>query len=205
MASIVDMRDPNTFGHSRQVAKYAVRIAKQLGLAQDDIELIHKGGLLHDIGKLGIPDRILFKPGRLTADEFDIIKQHPIFSEQIVGNAHCMNNLKPILRHHHERYDGRGYPDGLQKDEIPLEARIMALSDAVEAMASDRPYKKARNPEEILLEIKQHTGTQFDPLVVDAFLEIVQEEGLSFIKNSAGENQESIPVLWPQRLVPIQR
>jgi putative nucleotidyltransferase with HDIG domain len=171
LANVIDLRDTATMGHSKGVSDYAVLIAKELGLSDEHIEWIHKSGLLHDIGKIGIPDTILFKPSRLTVEEFEIIKQHPGRGAEIVQANHSLSTLSPIIRHHHERYDGKGYPDGLRDQEIPLEARILGLADAVQAMSSDRPYRKALSLPKIISEVRENTGTQFDPRVVKAFLD----------------------------------
>jgi diguanylate cyclase (GGDEF)-like protein/putative nucleotidyltransferase with HDIG domain len=175
LANVIDLRDSYTYGHSRVVSDYAVHIAKDLGLPTDRISLIRTGSLLHDIGKIGIPDSILFKTGPLTDKEYNIIKQHAARGAEIVRNNHTMREVVPLIRHHHERFDGRGYPDGLSGREIPIEARILSLADAVQAMGSDRPYRKALSREQIISEVEKHTGTQFDPQVVSAFLKVFQD------------------------------
>ena len=175
LANVIDLRDTDTMGHSKGVAQYAALLSKKLGLSPEQIEQIQKTGLLHDIGKIGIPDSILLKPDRLTPEEFEIIKEHPVRGAEIVGANHTLVKLAPIIRHHHERYDGMGYPDGLHGKEIPLGARILGLADAVQAMASDRPYRRALCLSEIISEVRRHTGTQFDPSVVEAFLDCIPE------------------------------
>lgn len=185
LAEIVDMRDPYTYGHSKQVRLYVDKIGLAMGLDPQRMDILNRAGLLHDIGKLGVPEQILFKPGRLTEDEYSLVKKHSILGEQIIGNVQSFQDLMPIIRHHHERYDGLGYPDGLSKDEIPTESRIIALADAIEAMASDRPYRMALKHQDILAEIGRNTGTQFDPEVVRAFFSVLEEEGEQFILNSA--------------------
>jgi len=184
LATIVDMRDPFTLGHSKHVARYAEMIARELGLPPDRIELIRKAGLLHDIGKLGIPEVILFKPGSLTKEEYQVIKKHTTLGAEIVEACHALHPLIPAIRHHHERYDGLGYPEGLLGQGIPLEARIIGLADSLEAMASDRPYRKGLEPREIVEEITKNAGTQFDPNVAGTFLRILRREGESLIVNS---------------------
>ena len=175
LANVIDLRDTDTMGHSNGVAHYTVLFSEKLGLSSEHIEQIQKSGLLHDIGKIGIPDSILLKPDRLTPEEFEIIKQHPVRGAEIVGANHTLVKLSPIIRHHHERYDGKGYPDGLRGKEIPLEACILSLADAVQAMASDRPYRRALSLPEIIVEVREHNGTQFDPVVVEAFLKSLPE------------------------------
>ncbi len=185
LSNIVDLRDPFVYGHSQQVTHYAVEIAKELKLPERRIELIRKASLLHDVGKMGVSENILFKPGPLSADEYDEVKKHTILGAEIIKAVHSLQGLAPIIRHHHERLDGHGYPDGLQGQDIPLEARIICLADSLEAMASDRPYRKALSYEEILHEIDSNTGTQFDPLVVNAFRKIIAREGQISLVNSA--------------------
>ncbi len=143
----------------------------------------------------------LFKPGPLNAKEYDAVKQHTILGAEIIKAVHSLRSLAPIIRHHHERVDGRGYPDGLKGQDIPLEARIICLADSLEAMASDRPYRKALSYEDILYEIESNKGTQFDPLVVDAFHNVLAREGPTAIINSAllMENQENAEVFTNTR------
>jgi putative nucleotidyltransferase with HDIG domain len=172
-------------GHSQQVTNYAVMIAKELDLSQDQIEMVRKGSLLHDIGKLGVPDSILLKPNRLTDDEYKVIKTHPLLGAQILESSRNLRDLIPLVRHHHERFDGKGYPDGLVGHAIPLEARILALADSIEAMASDRPYRRGLNLDEIIEEIKRVSGEQFDPRMVKVFLKLAQAKGDRFLVNSA--------------------
>lgn len=185
LASTIDLRDPFVVEHSRHVARYARLMALQLGLDPQRVELIHQAGLVHDIGKLAIPEAILFKPDRLTADEYAIVKEHAAAGADLLSNFHSLCQIATFVRHHHERYDGRGYPDGLKGEQIPLEARILALADAIEAMASDRPYSAGMQPEAILSEIAAEAGAQFDPQVVRAFESVVREHGSSLIVNSA--------------------
>jgi HD-GYP domain-containing protein (c-di-GMP phosphodiesterase class II) len=132
--------------------------------------------LLHDIGKIGIPDSALNKPARLTSAEFLMVKAHPVITAQIVGKIEALAHLVPIIRHHHERWDGTGYPDGLKGDDIPLLARILAVADGFEAMTSERPYRRARSEEEALAELKKCAGSQWDPKVVEAFLQMLEED-----------------------------
>ncbi|MCJ7624553.1 MAG: HD domain-containing protein, partial [Anaerolineaceae bacterium] len=181
LAEVIDMRDPFVLGHSQHVSRYAVLMAEELGLNQEHIELVRKAGLLHDIGKLGIPEKILFKPEKLTAEEYAEIKKHSRYGAEIISKSKSLRNIVPIVLHHHEQYGGKGYPDGLNGQAIPIESRIVALSDAVEAMASDRPYRKGSDAQFILEEIQTFSGTQFDSLVVEAFIRVVQKNGESVI------------------------
>ena len=185
LAHSVDLRDPYVLAHSKNVARYAVLMATEMGLSADRIELIRKAGLLHDIGKLGISESILFKPAGLTDEEYQMIKEHVNIGADLIYGCHSLRMLIPFVKYHHERYDGRGYPTGLAGKNIPLEARILNIADAVEVMASDRPYKKAMPPADILSEVKRCAGTQFDPEVVDAFCRVMDKQGHSVIVNSA--------------------
>jgi diguanylate cyclase (GGDEF)-like protein/putative nucleotidyltransferase with HDIG domain len=193
LANVIDLRDPSTMGHSQRVAEIAALIAEELGLSRDRVELISKAGLLHDIGKLGIPELILFKPDHLSKYEYEIIKQHPVLGAKLIEANNSAQGLFPIIKHHHERYDGRGYPDGLTGEEIPLEARIVGLADAVEAMSSDRSYRKGLSIEDILREISINSGTQFDPEVVKVFLLCMHKQGSSALVNSVFSQQENKP------------
>jgi diguanylate cyclase (GGDEF)-like protein/putative nucleotidyltransferase with HDIG domain len=185
LAQAIDLRDPSVLGHSQNVARYAVLIARELGLPAEKVELVRKGGLLHDIGKLGIPEAILFKPSSLNSEEFTRMKEHSALGADIVANCHSLFELVSIVRHHHERYDGRGYPDHLWAQDIPIEARIVAVADAVEAMASDRPYRRAMDAAAILNEVQNQAGAQFDPRVTTAFGNVVRKSLTPIIINSA--------------------
>jgi diguanylate cyclase (GGDEF)-like protein/putative nucleotidyltransferase with HDIG domain len=197
---VVDMHNPNLYGHSNQVVNYAVKIAGQLKLPPARVELVRKAAILHDIGKLGIPDDILSKPTKLTAEEYEIMKLHPVIGEKILKRVDSLKSIAKIVLHHHERYDGMGYPKGIKAEEIPLESRIIGLADAVEAMASDRPYRKAQDRNKIVLELQKNRAAQFDPQVVDAFLKLIEINGYSMLKNSALEANgfvKAIEILRP--------
>ena len=185
LAEVIDLRDPFTLGHSQYVTRYSVLLAKKLGLPQKSIDLIRNAGLLHDIGKIGIPDAILLKPFPLTPDEYQTIQKHTTLGANILEKAHSLKHLSPIVRHHHERYDGNGYPDHLKGQDIPIEARIIAIADAVEAMASDRPYRRALSFEKIEEELKRNSGSQFDPMIIESMLQILQERNEYVLVNSA--------------------
>lgn len=185
LAEVVDLRDPHVFGHSKQVAHYAVLIATRLGLPPKQIELVRKAGLLHDIGKLGISEIILFKPDKLNNEEYLKVKEHARLGADLLQTSNSLNPLIPVIRHHHEYFNGNGYPEGLSGNDIPLEARIIAVADAIEAMASDRPYRQGMTHEEIIEELRRNAGTQFDPMVVNAFVEIARLDGGSVIVNAA--------------------
>lgn len=201
LASTIDLRDPYVIEHSRHVARYARLMAQQLGLDPQRVDLIYQAGLVHDIGKLAIPEAILFKPGRLTPAEYAIVKDHVAVGADLLDNFPSLHPIAAIVRYHHERFDGSGYPAGLQGEAIPLESRILALADAVEAMASDRPYSTGAPPEAILAEIAAESGAQFDPVVVAAFEALVDEYGPGLVVNSAHFVEEAggggLPVVQP--------
>ena len=185
LSEVIDLRDPFTLGHSQYVTRYSVLIAKKLGLAPKRIERVRKASLIHDIGKIGIPDAILLKPNQLSAKEYVAVQEHTTLGANILDKSHSLKQLSPIVRHHHEWYDGSGYPDRLKGKDIPLEARIIAIADAVEAMASDRPYRNALSFENIVAELKRNSGSQFDPVLVEIMLQIVQTRNEYLLVNSA--------------------
>jgi putative nucleotidyltransferase with HDIG domain len=166
----VEAKDPDTAGHSLRVQRVALAIGEQLGLESNRLDALRFGALFHDIGKIAIPDAILVKPAKLDYWEYARMKMHSAEGARIVGKLGRLRETVPIIRHHHERWDGKGYPDGLATDEIPLEAAIVGLADSWDAMTTDRPYHRALTPEEALAEIRGGRGTQFSPVVVDAFL-----------------------------------
>src|SRR2546421_994419 len=170
----VDAKDPYTAGHSQRVRRIAVAIGEELGLDAESLDVLRFAGLFHDIGKIGVPDATLTKPARLTELEFEIVKRHPEDGARIVARLHRLHPAVPAILHHHERWDGHGYPHGLRADEIPLEAAIVGLADALDAMTTDRPYSGARTLDDATEEIVRNRGTQFAPAVVDAFVALVQ-------------------------------
>jgi len=176
LVKTLEYYDKYTQGHSERVAKYAVKVAEKLDLPPEKIKKIYWASLLHDIGKIYVPQSILNKNGRLTQEEFEIIKIHPIKSEEILKQVDEFKDLAEIVRHHHERWDGLGYPDGLSAYEIPLESRIIAMSDAFDAMTSERPYKRAMTLEEAILEIEKNKGKQFDPQIAEIMIKIIKEK-----------------------------
>ena len=170
LVAAVEARDPYTRAHSLTVAAYAEAIARRMRLSPRMIATVRSAALLHDVGKIGIPDRILTKPGSLTEDEFDIIRQHPQKALDILDHVSFLADEKPIILHHHERFDGAGYPAGLAGDEIPIGARIVAVADALDTMLSPRTYKKAYSRERVRAELAENAGKQFDPTVIEATL-----------------------------------
>jgi diguanylate cyclase (GGDEF)-like protein len=173
LAYTIEAKDPYTQDHSREVSRLAADIAAQAGLSEGEIEEIRLGSIVHDVGKIHVPDHVLSKPTLLTAEEYEIVKTHALWGAKIVEPLK-MVAIERIVRHHHESFDGQGYPDNLKGEQIPLGARIIAVADAYHAMVSARPFRKARAPKEALAELYRCRGTQFDPLVVDAFLRSVQ-------------------------------
>jgi putative nucleotidyltransferase with HDIG domain len=185
LAKIFDARDPYVGGHAAQVATYAMAIATEMNLPPEQIEVIRQSAYLHDIGKIAIPEAILHKPDRLTAAEYEIVKQHVDYGAEFITTNRGLRHLAPFVRHHHERWDGGGYPSGLAGEAIPLEARILNVCDSIEAMASDRPYHRALSVSQIIAELERCAGSQFDPAVVEAFTRLTEREGADLVVNSA--------------------
>ena len=170
MVTAVDNKDRYTRRHSEDVTEYALLIADQIGMDNDFKTTLRTGGLLHDVGKIGVPDDILRKPGRLEEFEYNVMKQHPTLGALIVGGVPGMEDILDAVKYHHERWDGKGYPEGLAGECIPLIARILAVADAMSAMTTDRPYRKGMSLETALNEVRKNSGTQFDPEMANAFL-----------------------------------
>jgi HD-GYP domain-containing protein (c-di-GMP phosphodiesterase class II) len=185
----VDAKDAWTCAHSEEVAVVSQILALNMGFTPNQAELVHLAGHLHDIGKIGIPDAILQKPGALTREEFEVIKRHPVIGEAIVQPVKVLNGacgVARMIRHHHERYDGSGYPDGLDGSAIPMGARILAVADSLSAMMQERPYKGAMSFAHAEAEIMSQSGKMYDPRVVRAFRQ-GREEVLSWIEGMRGE------------------
>ena len=172
----VEAKDTYTRGHSDRVSEYSVLIGEKLGLPEDQIKTLRIGGLFHDIGKIGIPDSILLKPDKLSDDEYSQIKNHPSIGAHILGSAEIFRDIIPIVKHHHERYDGNGYPSRLKGEEIPYIARIAAVADTFDAMTSRRSYRGPIDIEHVKEEIKRCEGTQFDPQIAEVFLDILNND-----------------------------
>ncbi|MDQ7794207.1 MAG: HD-GYP domain-containing protein [bacterium] len=172
LVSAIEAKDPYTHGHSTQTMEYALAIARRLGWSHELLERLQYACVLHDIGKIGIPDAILKKEDSLTPEEYEVQKRHPVVGADIVRAVKFLSRVVPWIRHHHERYDGRGYPDGLQGEVIPLGARVIAVADAFDAMTSVRPYRPALSAQAALEELRRNTGAQFDPQIVEAFLQV---------------------------------
>lgn len=174
VGKIVELRDPYTAGHQERVSALACEIAKRLNFGPERLNLIRTTSLLHDIGKISIPAEILTKPGKLTATEWELIKNHPVIGQDILKGVRFAGPVVDIIRQHHERLDGSGYPDGLRGEEIMLEARIIAVADVVEAMISHRPYRASPGMESALAEVRSNSGKLYDPLVVSACVEALE-------------------------------
>jgi response regulator RpfG family c-di-GMP phosphodiesterase len=172
LGSALDSRDVGTEAHSRRVHGYALATAREYGMPEAEIPDLEHGVLLHDIGKIGIPDAILLKPGRLTPEEWETMRRHPEIGKRLIGGIAFLRGAVPIIYCHHEKWDGSGYPRGLTGDEIPLGARIFSVVDAFDAMTFDRPYSKAIPFDAAQTEIKRCAGSHFDPAVVEAFLRV---------------------------------
>ena len=195
LAAAVDARDPYTRSHSARVAVLARTVAEEMRLGPDELRRVQLGALLHDIGKIGIPDAILNKPGPLTDDEWVLMRTHPAVGASILGAVEPLRDLVPIVRTHHERYDGKGYPDGLNAAQIPIESQIVAAADAFEVIVSRRAYKQAQTVEWACAEMERCKGTQFDPSVVDAFIRVIErdrQQGQGYLRRVAGIEHEEI-------------
>ena len=176
LSGAIDAKDTYTNGHSTRVADYSREIARRKGLSQEMQDDIYMMGLLHDVGKIGIPDAIINKPARLTDEEYSVIKQHPIMGAEILKNITEFPRLATGARWHHERYDGKGYPDGLSGEDVPMEARIIAIADAYDAMSSRRSYRNLLLQEQIRAEMEKGKGTQFDPEYTEIMLSMIDED-----------------------------
>ncbi|MGD9211296.1 MAG: HD domain-containing protein, partial [Desulfobacteraceae bacterium] len=180
----IEARDPYTEQHSNRVTAIAFALAKAMNCSEEELDILNVAGRLHDIGKIGICDDILLKPGRLTKEEYEIIKKHPVIGAEIVARMGLWDREKQIIRCHHERYDGSGYPDGLKGEEIPLLGRILSVADVYDAIASDRAYRKKMPEEKILKIMCDGAGTQFDPKVIDIFIKLLKDGSIQKINST---------------------
>ena len=186
LANAIEAREASLHGHCERLATVALRIADQLDLPLEDRETIRLGAILHDVGKIGIPDAILLKPGALTADEWAVMRRHTLIGDGLLAPLGLREGVRAVVRHHHERWDGDGYPDGLAGNAIPLPARVIAVADSIEAMAADRPYRRALPLETIAEQLRLGRGTQWDPLVTDAALRLVEAGDLRLLGDGLG-------------------
>jgi putative nucleotidyltransferase with HDIG domain len=180
LAAALEAKDSYTADHASSIADLAIEVGAEFGMDEDALRDLRYGAIFHDIGKIAIPDAILNKPGPLTGPEFEVIKRHPIVGEQILEPVPFLEQVRRIVRHDHERWDGNGYPDGLKGRQIPIGARIVLVVDAFHAMVSDRSYRQGMSEESARLELRAHAGTQFDPDVVEAFLRVLDKRGGHF-------------------------
>lgn len=191
LAKAIDAKDPYTKGHSEKVTLFAVEIAEEMKLPEKLIKNIEFAALIHDIGKIGVKDSVLTKPSRLSVSEYAMIKKHPAIGEQIIAPIEFLTNITPLVLYHHEHYDGGGYLEGLKGDEIPIGARILIVADSYEAMISDRPYSKSMTREQAIEELKDNSGSQFDPEVVNAFLRVLERKKQSEFEGLYVEDNKS--------------
>jgi HD-GYP domain-containing protein (c-di-GMP phosphodiesterase class II) len=187
LSEALDAKDSYTAGHSRRVMQYSARIAWRMGLGDKEFELLKKSALLHDLGKIGVPDAILRKRDKLSDEEFDVIRAHPRIGADILRAVESFRALVPAVYYHHERFDGRGYPDGIKGEDIPVQARIISVADSFDAMTSNRAYRNAFPAEEALREIERNKGTQFDPHIADVFVSCTNSIVTDILRDSFAE------------------
>jgi putative two-component system response regulator len=180
LANAIEVRDEGMEGHTERLAGLAIEIGRRRGLNETELEALELGAVLHDVGKIGISDRILMKPGPLTPDERSVMQAHPLIGDRMLAPLALLEQVRPIVRHHHERWDGAGYPDGLVAEEIPLLARIVSLADSIEAMSGQRPYRYPLGKAAVLRELELGRGRQWDPGLVDVAVKLIDEGRLRF-------------------------
>ena len=177
LVSIIEAKDAYTKGHTERVADYCLALGKKLNLSKEELRDVAFGAVLHDIGKLLVYEKVLNKPGSLNKEEWAMLKQHPVIGAGIIENMDFLSGTVALVRHHHEHFDGAGYPDGLVGDEIPVGARIIAVADTFDAMTTDRSYRKALGSRKALQTLETKAGTQFDPVMVEAFVDLIKNDG----------------------------
>lgn len=188
--SFIDAKDPYTRGHSKRVAMYAAEIAKRMGLSEDEVQNIYYAGLLHDSGKISIPDAVLNKPGKLTDEERALIQNHTVAGGKMLKELSSIRGIRETALYHHERYDGTGYPEGLKGESIPLYARIVGVADAYDAMSSNRVYRRHLNKDEIIEEIQKGAGNQFDPSIVTYMVDMINDGYVNVVKMETADSDE---------------
>ncbi|HEY9288289.1 MAG TPA: HD domain-containing phosphohydrolase [Candidatus Dormibacteraeota bacterium] len=193
LANAIEAKDSYTRGHSERLAKLAGACAERMGLSRDEVAAVRLGAILHDVGKIGIPDRILRQSMALTEDEMAWMRRHPQIGADIIGPVEGLHHVAPLIRHHHEKWDGTGYPKGMKGDEIPLGSRIIAVADAFEAMVADRIYRPSLGLSKALEEIKSGRGSHFDPRVVDAFLDLIATDTVHLPLPTKDQGQKPLP------------
>ncbi len=194
LSKAIDLRDKDTEGHCRRVVEYSVRMGRSLGFDDEELLRLCHGALLHDIGKIGVPDSILLKEGPLTDEEWAVMRTHPELGAVMVGDVKQLERAREVILNHHERYDGKGYPHGLKAEAIPLCARVFTIADSFDAMVSDRPYRKAMSLQEARAEVRRCSGTQFDPIAVKAFDSVTDEELLSIMNEKEQPTSELLSI-----------
>jgi diguanylate cyclase (GGDEF)-like protein len=190
-AAALTAKDSTTAAHTQRCSWYTAKLAEELGLGEEEASVIRLASLLHDIGKLAVPDDVLFKPGSLNEDEWALMKQHPTSALHLL-QVRSISDAVPVILHHHEHFDGSGYPDGLAGDDIPLASRILLVSDAFDAMTTDRPYRKAMPVEAAIEELKRNSGGQFDPAIVEAFLRILSRHGAQPLRSGTAPAEPAL-------------
>lgn len=186
LARSIEGKDPYTHGHCERLAEESVLLGEQVGLSDDQITALRRAGVVHDIGKVAVPDAILLKPGRLTPEEWEVIRQHPIVGERICAPLKSFRSVLPIIRHHHERYNGTGYPDGIRGDEIPIAARVLQIVDVYDALTTERPYKKAFSSAEALITMREEVAKGWwDPQIFHTFERMIRSTKDNLSRGSA--------------------
>jgi putative two-component system response regulator len=186
LARSIEGKDPYTHGHCERLSDYSVRLGEHLGLSEDQLIALRRAGIVHDVGKIAVPDAILLKPGRLTAEEWTLIKEHPVVGERICAPLKSFRLVLPIIRHHHEKLDGSGYPDGLRGDAIPVTARVLQIVDVYDALTTDRPYKKAFSITDALQTIKEEVAKGWwDPQIFEQFEQLLRSSAAGLLSRSA--------------------
>ena len=192
LARSIEGKDPYTHGHCERLSDYSARLGEHLGLSEDQLVALRRAGIVHDVGKIAVPDAILLKPGSLTADEWKLIREHPVVGERICAPLKSFRFVLPIIRHHHEKLDGSGYPDGLRGEDIPVTARVLQIVDVYDALTTDRPYKKAFSITDALQTMKEEVAKGWwDPHIFDQFERLVRTGTADFLSRGAAAGEQS--------------
>jgi putative two-component system response regulator len=192
LARSIEGKDPYTHGHCERLSDYSTRLGEHLRLSEDQVIALRRAGIVHDVGKIAVPDAILLKPGSLTADEWKLIREHPVVGERICAPLKSFRFVLPIIRHHHEKFDGSGYPDGLRGEEIPVTARVLQVVDVYDALTTDRPYKKAFSITDALQTMKEEVAKGWwDPHIFDQFERLVRTGTADFLSRGAAAGEQS--------------
>jgi putative two-component system response regulator len=192
LARSIEGKDPYTHGHCERLSDYSTRLGEHLGLSEDQLIALRRAGIVHDVGKIAVPDAILLKPGSLTADEWKLIREHPVVGERICAPLKSFRFVLPIIRHHHEKFDGSGYPDGLRGEEVPVTARVLQVVDVYDALTTDRPYKKAFSITDALQTMKEEVAKGWwDPHIFDQFERLVRTGAADFLSRGAAAGEQS--------------